>query len=78
MNESSAKGVQPSRLYPDYKSTILRAPSHPLVVIPQAMKSFTGPLFRDFNLGPLDHDLTRNSAINGAPQGERIIVHGNK
>ena len=71
MNESSAKGVQPSRLYPDYKSTILRAPSHPLVVIPQAMKSFTGPLFRDFN-----HDLTRNSAINGAPQGERIIVHG--
>jgi protocatechuate 3,4-dioxygenase beta subunit len=76
MNESSEKGVQPSRLYPDYKSTILRAPSNPLVVLPQALKNFTGPLFRNFNVGTLDHDLTKNSAVNGMPLGERIIVHG--
>lgn len=76
MNESSTKGVQPSRLYPGYKSTVLRAPSNPLIVLPQSLKKFSGPIFRDFTLGPLDHDLTKNSARNGEPMGERIIVHG--
>jgi protocatechuate 3,4-dioxygenase beta subunit len=28
------------------------------------------------DLGPLDHDLTRNAARNGEPLGERIIVTG--
>lgn len=68
--------VQPSKLYPAYKSTVLRAPQQPLVVIKQSLSELSGPLFGDFNLGPLDHDLTRNSVVNGEPLGERIKVFG--
>ncbi len=50
--------VQPPRLAPDYKSTVLRAPSKPLVVVKQSLSELTGPVFGDFNLGEFDHDLT--------------------
>lgn len=68
--------VQPPKLFPDYKSTILRAPTKPLVVLKQSLAELTGPVFGDFELGELDHDLTRNSIKNAAPIGERIVVHG--
>lgn len=68
--------VQPSFLYPEYTSTILRAPSKPLIVLKKSLAEKTGPLFEDFNLGILDHDLTKNSIKNGEPIGERIVVHG--
>ncbi len=68
--------VQPSKLFPDYKSTLLRAPTKPLVVIKQSLAELSGPVFGDFNLGQWDHDLTKNSIINGQPLGERIVVHG--
>ncbi|QDK77208.1 protocatechuate 3,4-dioxygenase subunit beta [Spirosoma sp. KCTC 42546] len=68
--------VQPPYLAPDYKSTVLRAPSRPLVVIKQSLSELSGPVFGETHVGPLDHDLTKNACINGAPLGERIVVHG--
>ena len=68
--------VQPPYLSPQYKSTVLRAPSKPLVVLKQSLSELSGPLFGDFKLGALDHDLTKNSIKNGEPIGERIVVHG--
>ena len=70
------RSIQPSFLYPEYKSTILRAPSKPLIPIKLALKDLTKPVFGDFNLGSLDHDLTKNSIKNAEPLGERIVVHG--
>jgi protocatechuate 3,4-dioxygenase, beta subunit len=68
--------VQPPFLVPGYKSTILRAPQKPLVVLRQSLTELSGPLFGDFELGEFDHDLTKNYIKNGAPQGERIVVNG--
>lgn len=68
--------VQPSKLAPDYKSTILRAPSMPLIPLKKFLKDLTVPVYGDFSLGALDNDLTKNSMVNGQPIGERIIVHG--
>lgn len=68
--------VHPPYLYPGYKSTILRAPQKPLILLKQSLAELSGPVFGDFNLGALDHDLTKNSVKNGEPIGERILVHG--
>ena len=65
---------QPPYLYPDYRSTQLRAPKRPLVVLPQTLSELTGPAFGHETVGELDHDLTRRHA--GEPLGERIIVTG--
>jgi protocatechuate 3,4-dioxygenase, beta subunit len=70
------KETQPSKLYPGYKSTVLRAPQKPMLVLKQGLSESTGPIFGDFKLGPLDHDLSKNSVKNGEPIGERILVHG--
>ena len=67
-------GTQPPHLYPDYKSTVKRAPTKPLVVIPQTLSELTGPVFGREAVGPSDHDLTAHHA--GEPLGERIIVTG--
>lgn len=68
--------VQPPYIYPDYKSTVLRAPTKPLVLLKHSLAELSGPVFGDFVLGDLDHDLTKNSVKNGNPIGERIVVHG--
>ena len=68
--------VQPPHLYPEYKSTVLRAPTKPLVLLKKSLAERTGPVFGDFNLGLFDHDLTKNAIKNGEPLGERIVVHG--
>jgi protocatechuate 3,4-dioxygenase, beta subunit len=68
--------VQPSKLVPDYKSTVLRAPQQPLVLLKQSLSELTGPVFGDFELGEFDHDLTKNAIKNAEPIGERIVVHG--
>ncbi|MDC6389255.1 protocatechuate 3,4-dioxygenase subunit beta [Maribacter sp. PR1] len=68
--------VQPPYLHEAYKSTLLRAPLQPLVVPPKKEITRSGPLFKDFNLGALDHDLTKNSVKDGEAIGERIVVHG--
>lgn len=68
--------VHPPYLFEDYKSTLLRAPTQPLVVPNKKEITLSGPLFKDFKLGALDHDLTKNSIKDGEPIGERIVVHG--
>lgn len=68
--------VHPPKLYPDYGSTILRAPMKPLVLLKQSLAELSGPVFGAMELGHLDHDLTKNSIKNGTPVGERIVVHG--
>jgi protocatechuate 3,4-dioxygenase beta subunit len=70
--------VHPPLAWPAYRSTVLRAPSRPLVALPRTVAEATGPptdtLLGDHPVGELDHDLTRQHA--GEPLGERIIVHG--
>ena len=69
-----AAGSQPDYLYPDYKSTVPRTPSKPLILLPQSLSEMTGPVFGHERVKPGDADLTRQHT--GAPLGERIIVAG--
>lgn len=66
----------PPYIYPDYKSTVLRGPTKPLIPIQQSLSELTGPVYGHNDVGELDHDLTRNAAKNGEPLGERVIVTG--
>ncbi len=68
--------VHPPYLHADYKSTVLRSPSKPLVPLAQTLSELTGPVYGHDALGPLDDDLTKHGAVNGEPLGERIIVAG--
>jgi protocatechuate 3,4-dioxygenase beta subunit len=61
-------------LWPAYRSTLVRAPSLPLVLLPEALAETTGPVFGDRPVLETDCDLTRQHA--GEPQGERIVVAG--
>ena len=64
----------PPYLYPPYRSTTLRAPKRPLVLLPHTRSELTGPVFGHESVGELDHDLTRQHE--GEPLGERITVSG--
>jgi len=66
--------VDPPLDYPAYRSTSLRAPKRPLVVLPERFRDLESPVYGHMDLGELDNDLTRQHA--GEPQGERIIVTG--
>lgn len=66
--------VDPPYLYPDYRSTLLRAPSRPLTVLAHSLTEISGPVFGESRVREMDHDLTRQHA--DEPQGQRIIVHG--
>jgi protocatechuate 3,4-dioxygenase beta subunit len=70
----AGEDAHPPLLYPDYRSTVLRAPGRPLHHLPHTLTEVTGPLLGEGRLGELDHDLTRQH--DGEPLGERIIVHG--
>lgn len=59
---------------PSYRSTALRHPTQPLVIVPQTLSEITGPAHGDASIGLLDHDLTRQHA--GEPIGERIVIAG--
>ena len=64
----------PPYLHPDYRSTELRAPKRPLMILPHTLSELTGPAYGHESIGELDHDLTRQH--DGEPLGERIIVTG--
>jgi protocatechuate 3,4-dioxygenase beta subunit len=66
--------TQPEYLFPQYASTVKRAPTKPLVMLPQSLTEVTGPVFGFDDIKPTDFDLTRQHA--GEPIGERIIVTG--
>jgi protocatechuate 3,4-dioxygenase, beta subunit len=66
--------ANPASLTTDYKSSLRRAPSQPLVLIPVTETELTGPVF-GHNAVRLDEaDLTKQHA--GEPIGERIVVAG--
>jgi protocatechuate 3,4-dioxygenase beta subunit len=66
--------ARPPLLWPDYRSTVLRAPLRPPVPIPPTVTEITGPMFGDRAVAPGEHDLTRQHP--SEPLGERIIVQG--
>jgi len=69
-----SKKANPPLLSPEYKSTVLRAPKHPLVLMPHTLSELTGPVYGHNDIRDTDSDLTRQHP--GEPLGERIIVHG--
>ena len=66
--------TQPEYLYPGYRSTVKRAPTRPLVLLPHTLSEVTGPVFGYDDVNPTDSDLTRQH--DGEPIGERIVVSG--
>jgi protocatechuate 3,4-dioxygenase, beta subunit len=67
-------GTQPNHLHPAYFSSIKRAPSNPLVNLPQTLSEITGPVFGKEAIDVKACDLTRQSS--GEALGARIIVSG--
>ncbi len=63
--------VHPPLLWPDYKSTVLRAPAKAPVRLQLSVSELTGPTFSDRPVAAHESDLARDGAI-----GERLIVHG--
>ncbi len=66
--------VDPPLHYEDYRSTAVRAPKRPLVVLPGRFRDLESPVFGHESVAKLDNDLTRQH--DGEPQGERIVVTG--
>jgi protocatechuate 3,4-dioxygenase beta subunit len=69
-----AAGTHPPNDTPGYRSTALRHPNEPLIVIPHTLTELTGPVYPYGKIEATDNDLTRQHA--GEPLGERIIVEG--
>src|SRR5260370_30187285 len=67
-------GNHPPLDFPPYKSTGLRHPTQPLVLLPHPLTEVTGPLLGDDLIAMQDADLTTQHA--GEPQGQRVIVFG--
>jgi protocatechuate 3,4-dioxygenase, beta subunit len=57
-----------------YRSTLLRSPTRPLVIIPHSLSELTGPAFGHDKVLAGDNDLTTGHS--GEPLGERITVSG--
>lgn len=68
--------AHPAYVHPAYQSTVRRGPTKPLIPLKRALRELAAPVYGHDAIGPLDHDLTRNAAMNGAPLGERIAVTG--
>lgn len=62
--------------YPDYRSTVLRAPAKDMVKIVQTLSESTGPGPVWTELSEEDADLTTNAGTGGTAIGPRIIVTG--
>ena len=73
---NSTPTTHPPHLYPEYKSTVLRSPTQPLLIVPDHLRNLRLPVFGESCLGELDNDLTKNARKNGEPIGERIKVFG--
>ena len=72
--ERPAPGVHPPLDFEGYRSTALRHPKQPLVLLPHRLTEVTGPLLGHELIIPTDSDLT--TQYDGEPQGQRIIVTG--
>jgi protocatechuate 3,4-dioxygenase beta subunit len=67
-------GTQPALDFEGYRSTALRHPKQPLILLAQQLTEITGPVLGPGRLSELDNDLTRQHPAE--PQGQRIIVGG--
>lgn len=67
-------GSQPPLSYPAYVSNRRRAPSKPLIRLPEGLSDLTTPVYGHFPIGESDNDLTCQHAEE--PQGQRIVVAG--
>jgi protocatechuate 3,4-dioxygenase beta subunit len=74
VSDSDNGGHDPPYLYPDYGSSVKRAPGRPLVLLPEALADPTGPVFGEGHVPEAEADLTAQH--DGQPLGERIIVTG--
>ena len=71
----SDEDFDPPYLYPEYRSTVLRAPKQEPVRLPNEwFHTARGPAFGRIPVRPEDADLTRQHR--GEPLGERIIISG--
>jgi len=66
--------VDPPWDHPEYRSTELRAPKKPLVLLRHTLSELTGPVYGEDAVDERDADLTRGHEAE--PLGERIIVTG--
>ena len=55
-------GTHPPNDSPGYRSTALRHPKEPLVIIPQTLSELTGPVYPYGRMDVADSDLTRAAA----------------
>ena len=68
---------QPEVDFPDYKSSIFRAPKNKKISFPSSDTEILGPTFNKNIIGELDNNLTLNFAKNNnSPLGHKIIVYG--
>lgn len=67
-------GVHPPLDSPDYRSTGLRHPKEPLVLLPHLLTEVTGPVLGDGRVTKDDADLTQWDG--GEALGQRIVVRG--
>jgi protocatechuate 3,4-dioxygenase beta subunit len=74
LGELDMRLLDPPYDFPGYRSSALRAPSRPMLVLPPSPADAFGPVFGDRTVGPLDHDLTCHE--DGEPMGQRISVEG--
>jgi protocatechuate 3,4-dioxygenase, beta subunit len=70
----SSLSANPASLTLTYKSSLRRAPSQPLVLVPVTETELTGPVFGHNAVRIDEADLTKQHA--GEPIGERIVVAG--
>jgi protocatechuate 3,4-dioxygenase beta subunit len=66
--------IDPPYLHPEYRSTVTRAPSRPLLPLPEELHDLRAPVFGEDTVPAGDADLTTGHG--GEPLGERIIVTG--
>jgi len=74
MAETRATDVHPPYLYPDYKSTRLRAPAQPLVRVAPSPLEAAGPVFPKHFVRESEADLTTWGTR--APLGEKMVLVG--
>ena len=66
---------EPPYLFPEYRSSVLRAPKRELIRLPEKwFHQMPGPVFGRVPVQPADADLTRQHK--GEPLGQRMIVSG--
>jgi len=67
-------GVHPPMDFAEYRSTALRAPHRPLVLLPHRLTEVTGPLLGAERVTPAV--AVEHPPGHGEPQGQRITVTG--